>query len=235
MNKILIVEDEPYMLNLLKIHLGKEFDITAAKDGQVALEYIQKHSFDLVVLDIMLPYISGWVLCEKIREKDDTPILMLTARTDLSDKVRGLELGADDYLVKPFEFEELKARIKALLRRYKNTKNAESHDACIFKYLNSSFIMDLECRQLIVNQQTVELTATEFDLLSLLVSNPSHVFTREILLDKIWDFNEDRDLRNVDSHIKNIRIKLRKAKSDTSFIQTVWGVGYRFNLQEDIG
>lgn len=234
MKKVLIVEDETYMLNLLKIHLGKEYDITEAKDGQRALQFIQKQSFDLVLLDVMLPYISGWDLCKKIREKDDTPILILTARTELSDKVKGLEIGADDYLVKPFEFEELKARIKALIRRYNRMKIPKENDDNKFVFLNGLFVMDLESRQLKVNQLPIELTATEFDLLSLLASHPNHVFTREILLDKIWDLNEIRDVRNVDSHIKNIRTKLKKISSDTNFIQTVWGVGYKFNLQEDM-
>lgn len=234
MYKILIVEDEQYMLNLLKIHLGKEYDIITAKDGQIALEVIEQQSFDLVILDVMLPYISGWDVCKKIREIGDSPILMLTARTDLSDKVKGFEMGADDYLVKPFEFEELKVRIKALLRRYNNMENRNSYDAKKIVFLNGSFIVNLKSRQLIINQIPVELTTKEFNLLSLLASNPNHVYTREILLDKIWDLNEVRDVRNVDSHIKNIRMKLKKAKIDTSFIKTVWGVGYKFNLQEDI-
>lgn len=234
MYKILIVEDEQYMLNLLMIHLGKEYDIITAKDGQIAFEVIEQQSFDLVILDVMLPYISGWDVCKKIREIGDSPILMLTARTDLSDKVKGFEMGADDYLVKPFEFEELKARIKALLRRYNNMENRNPYDAKKIVFLNGSFIVNLKSRQLIINQIPVELTTKEFDLLSLLASNPNHVYTREILLDKIWDLNEVRDVRNVDSHIKNIRMKLKKAKNDTSFIKTVWGVGYKFNLQEDI-
>ncbi|MEJ9370873.1 response regulator transcription factor, partial [Schinkia azotoformans] len=202
MYKILIVEDELYMLNLLNIHLGKEYDIITAKDGQIAYEVIQQQSFDLVILDVMLPYISGWDLCRKIREIGDTPILMLTARTDLSDKVKGLELGADDYLVKPFEFEELKARIKALFRRYNHMEIRNSYDDNKIIFLNGSFIIDLQSRQFIINQLLIELTAKEFDLLSLLASNPNHVYTREILLDKIWDLNEVRDVRNVDSHIK---------------------------------
>lgn len=233
MEKILIVEDEHYMLNLLKIHLGKEYTIIEAKDGQIALELIQKQSFDLVILDIMLPFVSGWEICEKIKEQGDTPILILTARTELTDKVKGFELGADDYLVKPFEFEELKARIRAVLRRYKRLRKYNSqNNNNRYVYLDGLFIIDLESRQLVVNKEPVELTATEFDLLSLLASNPNHVFTREILLDKIWDLNEIKDVRNVDSHIKNIRIKLKKVKNDTNFIKTVWGVGYKFNLQE---
>ncbi|MDF1507910.1 response regulator transcription factor [Robertmurraya sp. DFI.2.37] len=233
MKKILIVEDETYMMDLLKIHLRNEYAIFAAKDGQTALDILQEKSFDVIILDVMLPYVSGWEICKKVREEDaETLILMLTARSELSDKVMGLEIGADDYLVKPFEFEELKARIRALLRRYEHTK-LESSEENKYVYFNGLFRMDLDGRQLFVNQQQIELTAKEFDLLSLLASNPNRVFTREILLDKIWEINEIRDLRNVDSHIKNIRIKLKKVLEDTNFIQTVWGVGYKFNLHED--
>jgi DNA-binding response OmpR family regulator len=234
MKRILIVEDEIHMMNLLKIHLGKEYHITNAKDGQTALDLIEKQSFDLIILDVMLPYVSGWTVCKRIRETDDTPILMLTARTDLADKVKGLELGADDYLVKPFEFEELNARIKALLRRIEQSMIKNQKNDNKYVYLNGSFLIDLDSRQLIVNQELVELTATEFEILSLLASNPRRVFTRDILLDQIWEHSESRDLRNVDTHIKNIRTKLRMVVRDINFIQTVWGVGYKLNIQEDI-
>ncbi|WP_019153634.1 response regulator transcription factor [Robertmurraya massiliosenegalensis] len=234
MKKILIVEDETYMMDLLKIHLRTEYDILEAKDGQTAIDILQEKSFDAIILDVMLPYVSGWEVCKKIREHDaETPILMLTARSELSDKVMGLDMGADDYLVKPFEFEELKARIRALLRRYEHRK-PESSEENKYVYFNGLFRIDLNSRQLFLDQQQIELTAKEFDLLSLLASNPNRVFTRELLLDKIWDFNEVRDLRNVDSHIKNIRIKLKKVIEDLTFIQTVWGVGYKFNLHEDM-
>ncbi|RTR28160.1 response regulator transcription factor [Robertmurraya yapensis] len=234
MKKILVVEDERYMMNLLKIHLGNDYDFVEAKDGQTAIDLILEESFDVIILDVMLPYVSGWEVCKKIREEDEeVPVLMLTARSELSDKVMGLEIGADDYLVKPFEFEELKARIRALLRRYEHSKHESSEEnKCV--YYNDLFRMDIDSRQLFVNQQYIELTAKEFDLLSVLASNPNRVFTREILLDKIWEINEIRDLRNVDTHIKNIRIKLKKAVEDINFIQTVWGVGYKFNLLEDM-
>jgi DNA-binding response OmpR family regulator len=233
MKKILVVEDERYMLNLLSIHLGNEYRVVEAKDGAIALEYIKEHSYDLIILDIMLPYVDGWTLCEKIREKDDTPILMLTARNELSDKVKGLEIGADDYLVKPFEFEELKARVKALLRRNEQIKNRGNKNKKI-SFLNGLFILDNESRQLSVNQHFIELTTKEFDVLSLLASSPTRVFTREVLLDQIWEIYESRDLRIVDTHIKNIRTKLKKITKDIQFIQTVWGVGYKLNIHEDM-
>ena len=133
MKKILIVEDEKYMLKLLSIHLGKEYRVVEAKDGAQALEYLKEQSYDLIILDIMLPYVDGWTICQKVREKDDTPILMLTARQELSDKVKGFEIGADDYLVKPFEFDELKARVKALLRRSERINNKSQPD---FTYID---------------------------------------------------------------------------------------------------
>src|SRR3954470_21200276 len=162
MKKILVVEDELYMMNLLNIHLRSEYEVIEAKDGAIALEHIKKYSYDLIILDIMLPYIDGWTLCKEIREKDDTPILMLTARTELSDKVKGLEIGADDYLVKPFEFEELIARVKALLRRSEQNKLRDGQKLNEIILLNGVFHLDKESRQLYVNQQFVELTAKEF-------------------------------------------------------------------------
>ncbi|WP_394514445.1 response regulator transcription factor [Priestia aryabhattai] len=233
MKNILIVEDEEYMLDLLKIHLSDEYTITEAKDGQIALDYIASQVFDLVVLDIMLPHVDGWTVCERILQKGNTPIIMLTARSELYDKVKGLELGADDYLIKPFEFEELKARIKALLRRYDHIqKRDESNNQITF--LNGRFVINNESRQLTVNNQLVELTAKEFSLLALLASQPQRVFTREILLDNIWEMYESRDLRTVDTHVKNIRIKLKKIDREINLIKTVWGIGYKLNIQEDI-
>ena len=205
MKKILIVEDEKYMLNLLSIHLGKDYRVVEAKDGAQALEHLKGQSYDLIILDIMLPYVDGWTICQNVREKTDTPILMLTARQELSDKVKGFEIGADDYLVKPFEFEELKARVKALLRRSDQINNRSQPDINTLIYLNGLFRLNLESRQLLVNHQLVELTAKEFDLLAMLASSPARVFTRELLLDQIWEIDESRDLRIVDTHIKNIR------------------------------
>ncbi|MBY0029776.1 response regulator transcription factor [Priestia megaterium] len=233
MKNILIVEDEEYMLNLLKIHLSDEYNITEAKDGKIALDYIENQVFDLVVLDIMLPHVDGWTVCERILKKGDTPIIMLTARSELYDKVKGLELGADDYLIKPFEFEELKARIKALLRRYDHIQKRDESNNQI-KLLNGRFLIDNESRQLTVNNQLVELTAKEFSLVALLASQPQRVFTREILLDNIWEMYESRDLRTVDTHVKNIRIKLKKVEKEINFIKTVWGIGYKLNIQEDL-
>ena len=219
MKKILIVEDEKYMLNLLSIHLGKEYRVVEAKDGAQALEYLKGQSYDLIILDIMLPYVDGWTICQKVRDKDDTPILMLTARQELSDKVKGFEIGADDYLVKPFEFEELKARVKALLRRSEQINNRSQPDLNTLIYLNGLFQLNLESRQLLVNQQLVELTAKEYDLLAMLASSPARVYTRELLLDQIWEIDESRDLRIVDTHIKNIRTKIKRVEKEINLFK----------------
>lgn len=225
MLKILVIEDEKYMLNLINIHLGDEYLISEAKDGSVALELLTKQTFDLVLLDIMIPYIDGWEICRLIREKSDVPILMLTARTDLHDKVKGLELGADDYLTKPFEFDELKARIKALLRRANKTQTQKIH-------YHDCFQLNYKTRELYIKNQRVELTPKEFELLYFLASTPMRIYTRDILLDQVWEEGEYRDLRIVDTHIKNIRMKLKQVAKDTIFIKTVWGVGYSFNISE---
>ena len=164
-----------------------------AKDGAQALEYLKGQSYDLIILDIMLPYVDGWTICQKVRERADTPILMLTARQELSDKVKGFEIGADDYLVKPFEFEELKARVKALFRRSDQINNRSQSDLHTLIYLNGLFQLNLESRQLLVNHQLVELTVKEYDLLAMLASSPARVYTRELLLDQIWDIDESRD------------------------------------------
>lgn len=232
MRRILIIEDEDYMLNLMRIHLSSEYEITEIKDGGTALEVIQKQAFDLIILDIMLPYVNGWTICEKVREKNDTPIIMLTARSELQDRVKGLEIGADDYLIKPFEFDELKARIKALLRRYDTLQSRSSQSSHVLVSFNGKMAIDNESRQIKVNLREVDFTAKEFDLIWLLASQPHRVFTREILLDQIWDIHESRDLRIVDTHVKNIRTKFKKMDIHMNVIKTVWGIGYKFHNQE---
>ncbi|MEC0305129.1 response regulator transcription factor [Terribacillus saccharophilus] len=230
MRNILVVEDEPYMLQLIEIHLREEYILTQAKDGAEALEFINNNEFDLIVLDIMLPYVNGWSICDEIRKKYDTPILMLTARQELSDKVKGFEKGADDYLIKPFEFEELKVRIKALLRRsYKLDKSKINR----LSYLAGQFVLDKIEKKVLIQNQNIELTSKEYKLVELLSSSPSRVFTREVLLDQIWDPYEATELRTVDSHIKNLRNKIKTINTNYKFIKTVWGIGYTFEIEED--
>ncbi|GIO19352.1 DNA-binding response regulator [Oceanobacillus oncorhynchi subsp. incaldanensis] len=230
-NKILIVDDEWNMRNLIKIHLSKfDFDIEEAKTGEDALQKIDRTAFNIMILDIMLPDIDGWKVCEVVREKKNLPILMLTARDEIKDRVYGLNIGADDYLTKPFAPEELVARVIALIRRQKLVEKEINTSILNYKDLS----IDLESRTAMVKENPIELTPKEFDILYLFASQPKRVFTREIILDKIWSTNEFRDMRAIDSHVKNLREKLRKSGLNQSPIKTVWGVGYKFfNTEED--
>ncbi|WP_019414664.1 response regulator transcription factor [Paenisporosarcina sp. TG20] len=228
--KILVVDDEWNMRNLIKIYLEKEdFRVDEARDGYEAIQMARQNPYELLVLDIMLPDIDGWEVCSTIRQMKQMPILMLTARNDVQDRVRGLNLGADDYLVKPFAPEELVARVNALLRREKVKKEGTSDALLTFEGLS----IDSESREVIVKDTVVELTPKEFDILSLVASQSKMVYTREILLDKIWGTGDVHDFRTIDTHVKNIREKLRKAGLSYNPIKTIWGVGYKFNTTED--
>lgn len=224
--RILVVDDEWNMLNLLRIHLSKKYEVVQANDGYEALGYIARQNFDLVILDIMMPYLDGWELCKKIRGKYQMPILMLTARNEVKDRVQGLELGADDYLVKPFAFEELSARVCALLRRANINKGKDIEEEESISENGLTIVK--ESRKVTVNDQPVEFTPKEFELMWLIASQPQRVFTRELLLDNVWGIDDDRDVRTVDTHIKNIRIKLKEANCSFNPVKTVWGVGYTF-------
>ncbi|HEX7066170.1 MAG TPA: response regulator transcription factor [Bacillales bacterium] len=224
---LLIVDDEWNMRNLLRIYLTRNgFQVTEAASGTEAIKLAGENSFDLIVLDIMMPGMDGWEVCKKIREKKQTPIIMLTARSETKDKVRGLNLGADDYLVKPFEPEELVARIFALLRRSSLTEGANSSEETIVCH---DMKIDTAARQVWVQDKLVECTPKEFDLLRFLAEHPNRVFTREDLLDRIWGTEYLGDIRTVDTHVKNIREKVRKAGLSFIPIQTVWGIGYKFD------
>ncbi|MFD1736734.1 response regulator transcription factor [Bacillus salitolerans] len=229
---ILVIDDESTMRRLIRLYLDDSYDVVEAMDGFEALNKMKTSIYDLIILDIMMPGIDGWEVCNKIRETDTvTPILMLTARSDVSDRVHGLTIGADDYLGKPFEPEELLARVHALLRRSATTSTSSSgeNEYMIFDALK----IGIENRQVFVQAQEVVFTPKEFDLLFALANHPSRVFTREILLDQIWVVDEVLDVRTVDTHIKNIREKLKKAGLSYNPIKTVWGVGYKFNPNED--
>ena len=226
--RLLIAEDEVLMQDLLMMHLSEDYDVTIAKDGAEALEKINLEQFDAILLDIMLPYVDGFTLCAEIRRMGQTPILMLTARTEIEDRVRGLELGADDYLVKPFDFAELKARIHALIRRA-NIK--EEKQTSVIQY--GSFKMDMQSFSVYVANQKVDLTVKEFELLKQLALTPNQVFTRDDLLHLLWEEGDERDGRAIDSHVKNIRYKMKKIGATSKLIKTVWGLGYQFDMPED--
>jgi two-component system response regulator ResD len=228
--KILVVDDEWNMRNLVKLYLSKEKNITLdeATNGKEAIRMAQEKPYHLIILDIMLPDIDGWKVCSTLRETQQIPILMVTARDDVKDRVHGLNLGADDYLVKPFAPEELVARVHALLRRNHYQPN-EGDPSLSYQDLS----INHHSREVMVESDPVELTPKEFDILHLVVSQSKRVFTRDILLDKVWHSSEYRDARAVDTHVKNIREKLRKAGLSFNPIKTVWGVGYKFYKPED--
>lgn len=228
---VLVVDDEGQMRKLIKIYLSKEYHVVEASNGIEALKLFENNKFHVVLLDIMMPDINGWEVCKKIRNIDKKiPILMLTARRDIEDKVFGLSIGADDYLVKPFNPSELAARVKALLRRANIDSDSGVNDEIKF----GKIVINVPSRQVMVSKNEVILTPKEFDLLLELSLHPKQVFTREVLLDKIWSKTDVLDNRTVDTHIKNIREKLKKAGIAYNPIKTVWGVGYKMEIEEEI-
>ena len=221
--KILLVEDEPKMRDLIKIAFKKEqFETYEAVDGKQALNLFKCFCFDLIILDVMLPEIDGWTVCREIRRTSNLPIIMLTARGEEFDKLFGFELGADDYIVKPFSPRELVARVKALLRRSEN-KNTEVASQVHIGEIN----INLLSREVRVNDNIIVLTNKEYELLLFLSSNQNIVFTREQLLLKVWGYDQYGDPRTVDTHIKKIREKLG---DKSNYITTVWGVGYKLEV-----
>lgn len=223
--KILVVDDEKVFVKGLKYSLEQDnYVIEIAYDGYEALEKAESKEYDLIILDLMLPGIDGLKVCQKIRQDSQVPIIMLTAKGEDIDKILGLEYGADDYLTKPFNILELKARIKAILRRA-NMRNTKITDQVI---KIDDFTINTLGRKLTVRGKEVNLTAKEFDLLLLLASNPGKVFTREELLETIWGYEYFGDLRTVDVHIRRLREKIERDSSQAEYILTKWGVGYYF-------
>ena len=223
--KILIVEDEENIAQLLHLYLEKEgFETQVAKDGGKGVELFRSFQPDLVLLDLMLPIMDGWSVLRKIREGDQTPVIMLTAKGETEDKVSGLEQGADDYIVKPFEMKEVLARIHAVLRR--SGVEEESGEK---KLSFNKLVINLDSYELLVDGQRVDTPPKELELLFHLASSPNRVFTRNQLLDEVWGFDYFGDSRTVDVHIKRLREKL-EGVSDQWRLKTVWGVGYKFEL-----
>lgn len=223
--RILIVDDEALLVKGLKYSLEQDgYKTDSALDGNEAVEKANKENYDLIILDLMLPGIDGLEVCQKIREKSQVPIIMLTAKGEDINKILGLEYGADDYLTKPFNILELKARIKAILRRA-IAKNSNIGDQVIQV---DNFTINTLGRKVTVEGREVNLTAKEFDLLLLLASNPGKVYTREELLEKIWGYEHFGDLRTVDVHIRRLREKIEENSSQAEYILTKWGVGYYF-------
>ena len=226
MDKILIVDDDQNICELLRLYIEKEgFSTVIANDGKQALEIFEEENLVLIMLDIMLPGLDGWQVCREIRKKSQVPIIMLTAKGEVFDKVLGLELGADDYVVKPFEAKEVVARIKAVLRRSGQQGEAVKE----VKYDKLS--INLTNYELKVNGVQVGTPPKEMELIYHLASNPNRVFTRDQLLDEVWGFDYYGDSRTVDVHVKRLREKL-EGVSDKWALKTVWGVGYKFEVKE---
>ena len=225
--KVLIVEDESNIAELLHLYLEKEgFETQVARDGGKAVELFRSFKPDLVLLDIMLPVLDGWSVLKKIRAEDKTPIIMLTAKGEVEDRVNGLEQGADDYVVKPFEMKEVLARIHAVLRR---TSAPEEESAGEKKLSFDNLTINLDSYELLVGEQRVDTPPKELELLYHLASAPNRVFTRNQLLDEVWGFDYFGDSRTVDVHVKRLREKL-EGVSEAWSLKTVWGVGYKFEV-----
>ena len=223
--KVLIVEDDGNIAELLHLYLEKEgFDTQVAADGGKGVELFRSFRPDLVLLDIMLPVMDGWSVLRKIREGDKTPVIMLTAKGELGDKVQGLEGGADDYIVKPFEMKEVLARIHAVLRRYGAEEGGGEKKLSFDK-----LVINLDSYELLVDGKRVDTPPKELELLYHLAASPNRVFTRNQLLDEVWGFDYFGDSRTVDVHIKRLREKLEGVSSQWS-LKTVWGVGYKFEV-----
>ena len=225
--KILVVDDDKNICELLRLYLVKEgYNVTMAHDGAAALTEFDKLHPDLVLLDVMMPVMDGWETCRKLRAKSSTPIIMLTAKGETYDKVLGLELGADDYIVKPFDAKEVTARIKAVLRRTA-AKDESSKGVYDFDNLH----LDMSRYELKVKGKVVEAPPKELELLACLAGHPNRVYTRDQLLDEVWGFEYYGDSRTIDVHVKRLREKLEGA-SDKWSLKTVWGVGYKFEVKE---
>ncbi|MGI6004082.1 MAG: response regulator transcription factor [Christensenellales bacterium] len=227
--KLLIVDDEPSIVKGLRFSLGQDgYDVDVAYDGQEALNQFQRNHYDLIILDVMLPKIDGLRVCQHIRESSNVPILMLTAKGEDMDKILGLEYGADDYLTKPFNILELKARIKSVLRRA-SAAPVTAPEKSNMPIVVGDMRINTENRTVHVGEKEINLTAKEFDLLQLFASNPGKVYSRENLLAIIWQYDYLGDLRTVDVHIRRLREKVEQDPSRPQYIHTKWGVGYYFS------
>ena len=227
--KILVVDDEKLLVKGIRFNLENEgYDVITCSDGMEAVELAGSENPDLIVLDLMMPRLDGLEACGKIREFSDVPIIMLTAKADDMDKLMGFEHGADDYLTKPFNILELKARIKALLRRSRSGRRQEEKPDS--KLVCDHITLDRDARDAFNDGKLVDLTAKEFDLMELLMRNPNRVYSREALLNAIWGYDTSSDIRTVDVHIRRLREKLERSPAAPEHIMTKWGVGYYFKF-----
>ncbi len=224
--KVLIVDDDRNICELLRLYLQKDgFDTEIANDGSEAIELQKKYNPDIILLDVMMPKLDGWQVCREIRKTSDVPIIMITAKGEVFDKILGLELGADDYISKPFDTKEVIARIKAVLRRTTDKTKNENEEVRFDK-----LIINLTNYELIVDGKKIDTPPKELELIYHLASNPNRVYTRDQLLDEVWGFDYYGDSRTVDVHVKRLREKLENVSSNWA-LRTVWGVGYKFEVK----
>ena len=224
--KVLVVDDEKLIVKGIRFSLEQDsMEVDCAYDGEEALEYAKKTEYDVVLLDIMLPKLNGFEVCQRIREFSNMPIIMLTAKTEDMDKIWGLEYGADDYIAKPFNILEVKARIKAIMRRSKRTEKEKDKKKEI---ISGDLKIDTEGRRVYIQEKEINLPAKEFDLLELLMVNPNKVYSRESLLELVWGKDYPGDVRTVDVHIRRLREKIETNPSEPTYVHTKWGVGYYF-------
>ena len=230
--RILLVDDEPLILKGLKYTLEQEgYETDSAMDGEEALAKFETGAFDLILLDVMLPKLDGIAVCQRIRERSDIPIIMLTAKGEDMDKILGLEYGADDYITKPFNILEVKARIKAIIRRVAGSrKDKEEEEERILE--NGDLRMDFDNRRVTVAGKEINLTSKEFELLELLATHPGKVYSRSMLLQTVWGKDYPGDVRTVDVHIRRLREKVEPNASEPVYVQTKWGVGYYFRQND---
>lgn len=224
--RVLIVDDEKLIVKGIRYSLEQDsMEVDVAYDGEEAMALIRENQYDMVLLDVMLPKYDGFEVCRYVREFSDVPIIMLTAKGDDMDKILGLEYGADDYITKPFNILEVKARIKAIMRRMKKKDGNDRDNKNIVK---GDMKIDCESRRVTIGEREVNLTAKEFDLLELLATNPNKVYSRENLLNIVWGYEYPGDARTVDVHIRRLREKVEANPSDPKYVYTKWGVGYYF-------
>lgn len=224
--RVLVVDDEKLIVKGIRFSLLQDgLEVDCAYDGEEALELARNNEYDLVLLDVMLPKLNGFEVCQQIREFSDMPIVMLTAKGDDMDKILGLEYGADDYITKPFNILEVKARIKAIMRRAGKKEEKVDESNIIIKH---DMKIDRESRRVFIEEKEINLTAKEFDLLEILATNPNKVYSREQLLNLVWKYEYAGDARTVDVHIRRLREKIEKLPSNPKYVFTKWGVGYYF-------
>ena len=232
MVKVLVVDDEKLIVKGIRFSLEQDdMEVDCAYDGEEALELARSNEYDIVLLDVMLPRLDGFQVCQSIREFSNVPIIMLTAKDGDMDKILGLEYGADDYITKPFNILEVKARIKAILRRNKRTSSGTAGTDGAGVIVFNSLKIDTSSRRVYIRDREANLTAKEFDLLELLAANPNKVYSREELLNLVWGYNYLGDVRTVDVHVRRLREKIEDNPKEPLYVMTKWGVGYFFNAR----